>query len=117
MLSQIATWGHPATTGIFNVDYFITSDAFEGLGTSSSPLPSTSDNSSTHTSRLTSGPAASERFTEQLVRLDSLSFHFTEPAAASVAPLHAFAAKHGVPLNRPIVACPQVNDSHTWGRA
>lgn len=30
LLSQVVTWGHPVTTGLSNIDYFVTSDLYEG---------------------------------------------------------------------------------------
>jgi hypothetical protein len=53
---QAVFWGHPVTTGLPNMDYFITSDLFEP-------------------------PDAQDRFTEQLVRLDALSYYFFRPDA------------------------------------
>ena len=48
---QICFWGHPTTTGMPSMDYFVTADNFEA---------------DTHSSR----------FSEQLIRFDSPSFFF-----------------------------------------
>jgi len=54
---QIALWGHPSTTGMNSIDYFISSDLYHSKG-------------------LNSGQ---EFFNEQLIRLDSLGFSFRRP--------------------------------------
>ena len=53
---QCVTWGHPSTTGLPTMDYFLSSDAMEP-------------------------PAAAEHYTERLVRLPSLTFCFHRPPA------------------------------------
>ena len=52
---QCATWGHPTTTGIATIDYFI---AAEGAGT----------------------PAADEHYSERLIRLKDLAVCYDRPA-------------------------------------
>ena len=51
---QMVMWGHPSTTGLKDIDYFITSDLFED-------------------------DYGGERFSEQLLRFSSSSFFFKEP--------------------------------------
>jgi predicted O-linked N-acetylglucosamine transferase (SPINDLY family) len=51
---QCVTWGHPSTTGMETMDYFVSSDAMETA-------------------------AAQEHYTEKLVRLKSLTFHYYRP--------------------------------------
>lgn len=58
-LVTVATWGHPVTSGLPSVDYFVSSDAFASIKSDE---------------RL--------RFSEQLVRFESLSFVFTRPPGA-----------------------------------
>ena len=55
---QICFWGHPTTTGMPSMDYFVTADNFEA---------------DTHSSR----------FSEQLIRFDSPSFFFRYPKLES----------------------------------
>lgn len=52
---QISLWGHPVTSGMSHIDYFISSDIF-------------------HDATL-----SQNQFTEQLVRMDSTSFYFKDP--------------------------------------
>lgn len=51
---QCVTWGHPSTTGLPTLDYFLSSDAMEP-------------------------PDAAAHYTERLVRLPSLTFYFYRP--------------------------------------
>ncbi len=51
---QCVTWGHPSTTGMETMDYFVSSDAMEI-------------------------DSAQEHYTEELVRLKSLTFHYYRP--------------------------------------
>lgn len=55
---QCVTWGHPVTSGIPTVDYFISS-------------------------KLAEPPDAQDHYTEQLVQLDNLPFYYYKPAAPS----------------------------------
>ena len=57
---QLALWGHPVTTGFWDMDYFVTSDGFEPDG-------------------------GQDRFSEQLLRFDSTTFHFPEPKEVDAA--------------------------------
>ncbi|CAM9682428.1 unnamed protein product, partial [Ectocarpus sp. 4 AP-2014] len=76
---QVAFWGHPGTTGLSTMDYFVTSDLFEGdLG---------ADWGDRRRLRSDDGGASrAERndrqhaFSEQLVRLGGLGFIFDDPA-------------------------------------
>lgn len=52
---QAATWGHPVTTGMPTIDYYLSCDAAEPEG-------------------------AEEHYTEQLVRLGGLPFYYRRPA-------------------------------------
>jgi predicted O-linked N-acetylglucosamine transferase (SPINDLY family) len=55
---QCVTWGHPVTSGIPTVDYFLSSELTESAG-------------------------AEEHYTEQLVRLKSLPFYYYRPSPPS----------------------------------
>ncbi|MFI5014112.1 MAG: tetratricopeptide repeat protein [Hyphomicrobiales bacterium] len=55
---QAASWGHPNTSGLPTIDYFLSSDLMEG-------------------------PDADEHYTERLIRLPNLSIHYNPPAPAS----------------------------------
>jgi predicted O-linked N-acetylglucosamine transferase (SPINDLY family) len=63
---QMTTWGHPNTSGLPTIDYYLSSDLMES-------------------------PQAQEYYTEQLVRLPNLSIHYTplaiQPAAITRAEL------------------------------
>jgi predicted O-linked N-acetylglucosamine transferase (SPINDLY family) len=51
---QVSFWGHPHTSGLPHVDYFVSSDLYEGA-------------------------LAQQRYSEQLVRFTSLGFYFVKP--------------------------------------
>lgn len=76
---QAVGWGHPVTTGIPNVDYFVSCDAME--------------------------PAdAEEHYTETLVRLPDVGGHYQRPTE----PKGSFDfAAHGLPQDVPLLTCPQ----------
>jgi protein O-GlcNAc transferase len=76
---QCATWGHPVTTGIDTIDYFISSAALET-------------------------PAAAEHYTETLVRLKTLPIYYYRPELP--AQLQA-RQRFGVGENAHVYACPQ----------
>ena len=59
---QIALWGHPETSGMASIDYYISSDPYHQAQDAAFGIES-----------------AQERFEEQLVRLDSLGFCFDRP--------------------------------------
>jgi predicted O-linked N-acetylglucosamine transferase (SPINDLY family) len=69
---QMALWGHPTTTGLSSIDYFISSESFH------------SDNF-----------ASESAFSEQLVRMQSLGFFFHRPSIGSVS------LKYSNIVNRP----------------
>lgn len=58
---HICFWGHPTTTGMPSMDYFVTADQFES-------------------------DSGSSRFSEQLVRFDSTSFYFRSPKLEPMPP-------------------------------
>ena len=76
---QAVSWGHPVTTGIPNIDYFVSCDAME---------PGGSD----------------EHYTETLVRLPDAGGHYIRPLAPDVV---FNRAEYGLPDNAPLLACPQ----------
>jgi len=62
-----------------------------------------------------SGPHGQDRFTEQLVRFDSLSMYFLPPPLDDI-PLsikEAFRDTYGLRHGQPIIGCPQV-DIYTY---
>jgi predicted O-linked N-acetylglucosamine transferase (SPINDLY family) len=76
--AQVATWGHPHTTGLPTVDVFVSADAFE--------------------------PAdAEEHYTERLVRLPRLGCCF---APHIVADVETDLARLGIEADRPILLSP-----------
>jgi hypothetical protein len=87
---QVQFWGHPITSALPNMDYFVTSDAFEP-----------------------GGPEPQSRFSEQLVRFSSLGFFFREPELdeSSKSPSPAFKAsvrsKYSIPAAAPVYLVPQ----------
>jgi len=76
---QCVTWGHPVTTGIPNVDYFISSELLE------------SDDADGH-------------YTEHLVRLKGLPTYYYRPAAP---PQTHDRAHYGIPVDCHFYLCPQ----------
>jgi predicted O-linked N-acetylglucosamine transferase (SPINDLY family) len=76
---QCVTWGHPITTGLSTIDYFISSRLFE------------TDEADRH-------------YTERLVRLDSPGVYYYRPKLASVA---AARSEFGLPDDRNLYGCPQ----------
>lgn len=75
---QCVTWGHPVTTGIATLDYFISS-------------------------RLMEPPEAEEHYTEKLVPLDSLTVFYYRPPTPEQAPREAF----GLNPDAHLYICPQ----------
>jgi protein O-GlcNAc transferase len=75
---QLATWGHPITTGLPTVDAFISAAAFEPAG-------------------------AQEHYTEQFVALPGLGVHY-EPLL--VKPQRIDRSALGLPANAPLLLCP-----------
>jgi protein O-GlcNAc transferase len=76
---QVTTWGHPVTTGLSTIDYFISS---EDLDT----------------------PDAQDQYTEKLVRLPTLSVFYKRPVSPSPPRDWDF---FGLPENAHLYACPQ----------
>lgn len=76
---QCVTWGHPLTTGIPVIDYFISSELIEPEG-------------------------AEEHYTEKLVRLKTLPFYYYRPAAPS--PLRG-REQFGLPADSHVYSCLQ----------
>lgn len=75
---QCAAWGHPVTTGLPNIDYFLSADAMEPVG----------------------GEA---HYRENLVRLDGIGVHCERPEPAR----DATRAQFGLPDDRRLYLCPQ----------
>jgi len=76
---QCVTWGHPVTTGIPAIDYFISSDLLEESG-------------------------AESHYTEKLVRLKNLAIYYYRPP---VSISHKGPAAFGLPEGRHLYGCPQ----------
>jgi predicted O-linked N-acetylglucosamine transferase (SPINDLY family) len=75
---QCVCWGHPVTTGIGTIDYFLSSEALET-------------------------EAAEEHYTETLVRLKALPVHYYRPAP----PPARGRGFYGLPADANLYACPQ----------
>jgi len=76
---QCVTWGHPVTTGIPAIDYFMSSDLLETN-------------------------LAEQHYTEKLVRLKTLSTYYYRPA---LPPRMKDRAVFGLPIDAHIYGCPQ----------
>ncbi len=76
---QCVTWGHPVTTGIDTIDYFVSSEYIES-------------------------PEADGHFTETLVRLPSMQFYYPRP---NLVENHKTRLDFGLPENGNLYACPQ----------
>ncbi len=76
---QCTSWGHPVTSGLPTIDYFLSSDLMEP-------------------------PDASEHYCEQLVRLPNLSIHYMLPR---VNPVPLTRKEFGLPEDAVIYFCPQ----------
>lgn len=76
---QCTSWGHPVTSGIPTVDYFVSSDLLEL-------------------------PGADTHYTEKLVRLPVLPTSYTRPA---VSPSHVSRTSFGFPADINLYVCPQ----------
>lgn len=75
---QCVTWGHPVTSGIDTIDYFVSSELLEP-------------------------PDASQHYTEKLVLLKTLPIYYSRPALPAPRPRSFF----GLPADAPVYACPQ----------
>lgn len=76
--TQVASWGHPETTGLPTMDYYLSAEDLEP-------------------------PAAQEGYTEQLVRLPHLGVCYHPPQTASIEPDFM---SLGIDAERPILLCP-----------
>ncbi len=76
---QMATWGHPDTSGSPMMDYFLSSDELER-------------------------PGAQSNYSEQLILLPSLGIDYEQPRLPTDAKTRAAL---GLPLDRHLYACPQ----------
>jgi protein O-GlcNAc transferase len=70
---QCATWGHPVTSGIRTVDYFISSESLET-------------------------PGSEAQYTERLVKLKSLAVYYQRPTTSSTKTRADFALPHDATL-------------------
>ncbi len=75
---QFASWGHPETTGMPTIDYYLSADGFEP-------------------------PDADDHYTEQLIRLPNLGVHY-QPHA--ITPASVDIAQYGIPGDVPVFICP-----------
>jgi predicted O-linked N-acetylglucosamine transferase (SPINDLY family) len=72
--TQVLTWGHPTTTGLETIDYFLSSDVYHTRnGTGVESLGGDSEDTSEES-----------MFAEQLVRLDALGIYFQRPRLGQV---------------------------------
>lgn len=76
---QCTSWGHPTTSGLPTIDYFLSSDLMEP-------------------------PDASGHYAEKLVRLPNLSVYYTLPSVKSA---HLTRKEFGFPEDAVIYFCPQ----------
>ena len=76
---QCTSWGHPITSGLPSIDYFLSSDLMEP-------------------------PDAAEHYSEKLVRLPNLSIHYSLP---SVEPVRLTRKELGLAEDAVIYFCPQ----------
>jgi tetratricopeptide (TPR) repeat protein len=86
--SQAASWGHPETSGIPTIDYFLSSDLMEPVD-------------------------ADQFYTERLVRLPNLSFSYEPPKLNSVS---LSRESLGVSDEDILFWCPQTNSGHRRSR-
>jgi protein O-GlcNAc transferase len=77
---QFAAWGHPETSGLPTIDYYLSAELFEP-------------------------PDAQDHYTERLVRLPNLGVH-CRPYAMTPTPVDFTAL--GIPHDRPVLICPGV---------
>ncbi|CAM9256412.1 unnamed protein product, partial [Choristocarpus tenellus] len=92
---QIAFWGHPSTTTLPSIDYFITSDLFEPRGWREGDQQGDSKCKhreehpylGQHMAKCDGDNNRQERFTEQLVRLGGITTVFDDPMEMYQLPL------------------------------
>jgi protein O-GlcNAc transferase len=77
---QVATWGHPETTGLATIDYYLSAELFEP-------------------------PNAQEHYTEQLILLPHLGSSYTR---ASIAPIVPDLQSLGIDARAVLLVCPGV---------
>ncbi len=77
---QVASWGHPQTTGLPTMDYFLSAESLEP-------------------------PTAQDHYVEKLVLLPNLGVSYRPPQVASIEPDWAAL---GIDRGRPILLCPGV---------
>jgi hypothetical protein len=76
---QITTWGHPTTTGMHSIDYFVSSDAYHVLPSNSiDQIKDIAITTNTMNNSLTNYHLY-DSFLEQLIRIDSLGHYFKKP--------------------------------------
>jgi len=75
---QIATWGHPETSGLSNIDYYISAELFEGEN-------------------------ADDYYSEELIKLPNLGVYCHQYSGSVIEPNLALL---GIDANRPILVCP-----------
>lgn len=76
---QVTSWGHPDTTGLPEIDYFLSADAIEPAG-------------------------AALHYSETLVRLGRLPTHYSRPRRPARAGVRR---QLGIPAGKRLYACPQ----------
>lgn len=75
---QVASWGHPETTGLPTIDYYLSSDAFEP-------------------------PESQDYYSEQLIRLPHLGCHYHP---LQIVPSDPDFTELGIDLELPLLICP-----------
>lgn len=87
---QIAAWGHPETSGLPSIDYYLSAERFED-------------------------PLSQNYYSEQLISLPNLGCHYQPYPAESVTP---DLASLGIHADRPILLCPgtpyKYNPENDW---
>ena len=81
---QVVTWGHPQTSGLPTMDYFLSAEDFEPAD-------------------MPGGPLAQDHYTEKLVRLPHLGCSY---AALQVAAVRPDLAALGIDADSPLLLCP-----------
>ena len=76
---QVCVWGHPSTTGMASMDYYISSALFHAVHHYHHSHTGHSDDNGA-ISPVIRNSTAQDFFSEQLVQLDALGFYFERPA-------------------------------------